>query len=334
MGVPAGWQLDGVAGREAGTDEQVESGLTTFLTTGDIVVDYISTDFLGKHLGTSRIEYYWGIVFGMAIQCLSIDYQVFPSFKHFHSTFLFRLLHTLQIKHLDHETHILPYLGHIKDLAIQDTRFPAYSVDIDLPCDHTLQKLDSRGSTCSWMVGQTFHTLKECTLCNWDVSSEGLSVYKGVQVDMPACTKLEWAGSALAYTLFSHPNVQILQLYHLARPNEAFLKSLHNSLSNCLYLQELEIRIQYCSGLDSLIQFVFCDAQEQGVWCKIRSVELSFTDCDREQDTIFNEMVGQTQQYKKCWKDLTVSKRGHQTLIINSKWRCLTSGNVILKATM
>jgi hypothetical protein len=32
MGVPAGQQLDGAAGREAGTNEQVESGLTTFLT--------------------------------------------------------------------------------------------------------------------------------------------------------------------------------------------------------------------------------------------------------------------------------------------------------------
>jgi hypothetical protein len=32
MGVPAGRQLDSTAGREAGTDERVESGLTTFLT--------------------------------------------------------------------------------------------------------------------------------------------------------------------------------------------------------------------------------------------------------------------------------------------------------------
>jgi hypothetical protein len=32
MGVPAGRQLDGAAGREAGTDERVESGLTTFPT--------------------------------------------------------------------------------------------------------------------------------------------------------------------------------------------------------------------------------------------------------------------------------------------------------------
>jgi hypothetical protein len=33
MGVPAGRQLNGAAGREAGTDERVKSGLTTFLTT-------------------------------------------------------------------------------------------------------------------------------------------------------------------------------------------------------------------------------------------------------------------------------------------------------------
>jgi hypothetical protein len=39
MGVPAGRQLDGAAGREAGTNEQVESGLTTFLTAfGSLVI--------------------------------------------------------------------------------------------------------------------------------------------------------------------------------------------------------------------------------------------------------------------------------------------------------
>jgi hypothetical protein len=32
MGVPAGRQLDSAAGHEAGANEQVESGLTTFLT--------------------------------------------------------------------------------------------------------------------------------------------------------------------------------------------------------------------------------------------------------------------------------------------------------------
>jgi hypothetical protein len=42
MGVPAGRQLDGAAGREAGTDERVESGLTTFLTV--VVVRHTSGD--------------------------------------------------------------------------------------------------------------------------------------------------------------------------------------------------------------------------------------------------------------------------------------------------
>jgi hypothetical protein len=32
-----------------------------------------------------------------------------------------------------------------------------------------------------------------------------------------------------------------------------------------------QVRIEHCSGLDSLIQFIFCDAQEQGVWHDIRS---------------------------------------------------------------
>jgi hypothetical protein len=56
MGVPAGQQLDGAAGREAGTDERVESGLTTFLTAlhrsrdKTILIEVRSSEDPGSHL--------------------------------------------------------------------------------------------------------------------------------------------------------------------------------------------------------------------------------------------------------------------------------------------
>jgi hypothetical protein len=295
-------------------------------TTDDIVVDYISTEFLGKHLGTLKGGYYWGIVSGMVMQYLNIDYHEFPLFKQLHPTVLFRQLQTLRIKYLDHETYILPYLGQIKYLAIESTQIPAYSVNIDLPCVHTLQKLKLFNSTYSWMFGRTFHTLKKCTISTQYYLSEDLSVYKGVQVHMPACTKLRWLGSARAYPLFYHPNVQILELLDLDTHSQVILKSLHNSLSNCPCLQELRISTMHCSGLDSLIQFVFCDAQEQGVWGGIRTVELrqlSSTLGERVQYKHINEIVGQTQHYRKWWKEFTVSK--------GAPW---SYDRVILRATM
>jgi hypothetical protein len=273
-------------------------------TGNDIVVDYISTEFLDKHLGTSTSGYYWGIVSGMATQDLDISYHGFPLFNQLHSTVLFRQLQTLKFTGIDHETHILPYLVQIKHLEIWYTMIPVYSVDIDLPCVHTLQKLVLMGSTCSWMVGRTFHTLREYK----DFSGD-MSAYKGVQMHahMPACTKLEWSGSAVTYIPFSHPNVQILEPHPLATPDEAVFKDLHNLLSNCPCLQELKIETWDFSGLDSLIQFIFCDAQEQGVWQDIKSVELK-QHVSTSVDQVFNEKVGQTLHYEKWWKELTVSK--------------------------
>jgi hypothetical protein len=182
-------------------------------TADDMVVDYISTEFLGKHLGTSIQGYYWVIVSGMVTQYLDVHYHIFPLFTKLHSTVLFRQLQTLKFTGLGHEAHILPYLGQIKHLEISHTAIPAYSLHIDLPCVHTLQKLVLSYSKCSWMLGRTFHTLKEYTVYDLMGFDEDLSAYKGVQVHMPACTKLVLSGSAVAHTFFSCPNVQILELH-------------------------------------------------------------------------------------------------------------------------
>jgi hypothetical protein len=58
-----------------------------------------------------------------------------------------------------------------------------------------------------------------------------------------------------------------------------------------------------------LIQFVFFDAQEQGVWQDIRSVELKQDVFINGSDQVFNEWIGQTLHYKKWWKELTVNKQ-------------------------
>jgi hypothetical protein len=267
-------------------------------TTDNIVVEYISTEFLGKHLGTLKTGYYQRIVSGMVTRHLYINYYDFPLFKQLHSTVLFRQLQTLRFYSFYDEINILPYLGQIKDLAIQATRIPTYSVDIDLPCVHTLQKLELTDSTYSWMVGRTFHTLKEFTIFIPPNPSEDLLAYIGLQVHVPASTKLEWSGSVVDYMHVSHPNVQILKL-HVGTPNEVILKSLHNSLSNCAYLKELWITSYPCSGLDSLITFVFCDAWERGAWGDIRRVELKIEQSHFSfervgggyQDQIFNEIA-------------------------------------------
>jgi hypothetical protein len=177
-----------------------------------------------------------------------------------------------------------------------------------------------------WVVS-SHHTLRECTFVDCDNSSEDWSAYNRVQVHMPTCTKLYWSGSVVAYPLFFHPNVQIVDLLHLDPPDEVLLKSLHNYLSNCPCLQQLRIKIDECPGLDSLIQFVFCDAQEQGVWHEIRSVELNelfFFDSDaRDQDQNLKKIAGQTQPYQKWWKELALSRETD-----------LEIEQVIIKATM
>jgi hypothetical protein len=286
-------------------------------TADDIMVDYISTDCLDKHLGTSIQGYYQRIVSGMVTQCLDVNYHDFPLFTQLHSTILYSQLQTLKCRGPDHEAHILPYLEQIKHLEISYTEIPAYSLHIDLPCVHTLQELVLADSKCSWMLGRTFHTLKEYTFSQEMSFSEDLSAYKGVQVHMPACTQLELSGSAVAHTLFSHPNVQILELYPRGTPDEV-LESLRNSLSNCSCLQELRIEIHEISRLDSLIQFVFCDAREQGVWQDIRRVGLIQHVNISGLDQVFNEWIGQTLHYKKWWKELTVNKQAGVCVILSA----------------
>jgi hypothetical protein len=278
--------------------------------TKDVLVDYISTGYLDKYLGTTSNVYEQMVVRGMVTQHLIIAYHLTPLFQQLHSTILFRQLQGLQFYSLDNAVHILPYLKEIKELKIHTTRIPVYPLDIVFPCARTLQRLELFGSTISWMIGRTFKALQEFTF-QWRIgtSEEDLSGYKGQQVNMPACTKFEcWWGPA-TYSFISCPNVQSFQVVTdltLGGLDEGVLKSLHEFLLKSSCLQELKITIDYD---DSLIQFVLCGAQEQGVWKNIMSVEMKiWVSPFGPGYQSFNEMITHQQCYQKWWKEFTVTQ--------------------------
>jgi hypothetical protein len=179
-------------------------------TSDEIVMDYISMGYLYR-LGESRREYDQLIVSGMVTQQLYIPSDSIRLFKQLLSSGLFRQLRALKIWPTGHDQmHPLPYLGQLEELEIHKTRTPTYSLDISLPCVCSLQRLYLEYSTFSWMIGRTFKALKQCTFDSiWD---EDLSGFKGLQVGLPVCTKLEWNSYGMVdFTFLSCPNVQILQ---------------------------------------------------------------------------------------------------------------------------
>jgi hypothetical protein len=101
------------------------------------------------------------------------------------------------------------------------------------------------------MLGRTFKQLKECIIQDPHATSEDLSKCKELQVEMPACTRFEWAWADVnPFPFISSPNLQIL----VWNPSpglaldEAVLKSLHNFLLNCSCLQELDIMHHHQPG--------------------------------------------------------------------------------------
>ena len=136
-------------------------------TEDDILVDYISTGYLDKHLGTSGEGFDRRIVQGMAARSLWIHDRATLLFKQLHSTILFRYFLHLDFCRLDDDIHILPYLEQIKDLKVQRSRILAYSPDIDLPLIHTFQRLVLDSSPFRWMLGRTFKALNLTSTPLW-----------------------------------------------------------------------------------------------------------------------------------------------------------------------
>ena len=164
------------------------------------------------------------------------------------------------------------------------------------------------------MLGRTFEVLREFCIDGPSFASSNLLRNEGLQVDLPACTILQLEDCPMDYLRFlSCPNLQTLHWWQFSVWT-AFdfpaLNSLHEFLLKGSCLQTLYIVIYPHLGLDSLIQFVFCDAWEQGIWRDIRSVEVavSFFVSSWKESHSFIQMVGHQQDYEKYWKELTVTE--------------------------
>ena len=301
---------------------------------GDTVVDHASLSYLVEHPGMSTkdhdwslegYDYDWRIVSGMLTHRLSITTDAPPSFTRLHPTILFRSLQALEFS-CDGRVHILPCLEQIKELIISHGVIPAYSLNLDLPLVHTLHTLKSSFSTISWMIGRTFKVLKECVVDHVADTSEDLSRWNALQVNMPACATLEWKHTSVAFAPFtSSPNLQILQWSPRGRDfslDNTGLTALHNFLLDCSYLQAIEISIEHYLGLDSLIQLVFCDAWVGRALQGIKSVRVStlFTASPDEKSQFFNRMVQDERRYKKWWKEFTVENMGWRAVDMRTSY--------------
>jgi hypothetical protein len=277
----------------------------------DLAIDYISTRYQDRHLGISSKECDAMIVMGMATQCLAIYPPATPLFL-LHSTVLFRhLQHLKLICDSTYELPILPYLEQIKRLEVFQGSIPEYSLKIDLPLAHTLQRFILYFSTSSWMFGRTFRALIEL-LIDWSVPPhENLSRHEGLQVNLPACTTLMLKNCPINYFHFlSCPKIQHFH-WEERRLGITFdlmaLNSLHDFVFTLSCLKTLYIYAPQGLGIHSLIHFVFCGALEQGVWRDIRSVEVEIQyDNFSEASHLFDQTVG---RYEKWWKTFTVTKK-------------------------
>ena len=293
-------------------------------TANDIVVDYISAGYLDRHYGLQTQTSDAMIVSGMATQHLVIESFTTPLFR-LSSTVLFRQLQDLEVRYnYDHEIPILPCLEQIRRLKIRHGIVPAYPLSIDLPLVRTLQWLGLGHSTLSWMLGRTFQCLREFKVDKPLDLPENKSRHEALQVGLPACTTLDFRNVSVNYLrLLSCPNLQSLQGEpHSSESEFAFdqpaIKALHDFLHNCSRLRTLEFLIARVLELDSLMQFVFCDAWEQGVGRDIKSVQVKISLIDsssNDENQFFSQMVLQQRIYEKRWNMFTVTRKGWPMIV-------------------
>ena len=238
--------------------------------TDDIVVDYINTGYLHGGYESQRQSHDALIVVGMITRRLVIETASAPLFR-LSSTVLFRQLQDLEVNfNEDYEIPIIPFLEQIRRLKIWHGIIPAYPLSIDLPLVRTLQWFKLSFSTLSWMLGRTFKSLREFKLDIPLGLPENGPWHEGLQVDLPACTILDFGGIPMNCLQFlSCPNVQYLQWDEQSVVNFAFnqaaLKALHDFLHNCPCVQTFEMLTGHNLGMESFLRFLVCDAWEQGV---------------------------------------------------------------------
>jgi len=234
----------------------------------DVAVDYTSTGYLDEHLGVSGKEHDAMIVRAIFTRGLVIPFLDTPLLALYSTALIRQLQHLEIICYSDHEILILPYLEQIERLETWSGFIPEYPLNRDLPLTNTLQWLKLCLSTPYWMLGRTFNALREFTIDQPPDKPENHSRREGLQVDLPACTKLELMYCPIEYPRFlSCSNVQILRWSQ--RASQTFdlgaFNSLHDFLSNLSCLKNLYIYVPPGLGRDSLIDFVCCGASEHGM---------------------------------------------------------------------
>ena len=279
-------------------------------TSDNIVVDYTSTGYLEKHLGISRQADDETIIRGILTQEV-IEYGLSPIFDNYHSSLLFRQLQVLVLDcDQSPEINILPYLEQIKELRISDCTIPEYSLDINLPLVHTLEYLMLDYSMSTWMSGRVFKALKRIIIDYWQYCD-----HIDLQLDIPACTELEWIDQVAAPSFFC-VNLQKFSWRNNVVDFEVEFRPLFDFLLNCPCLQHFDCLLPHES--DSVIQFVFCDAQEQGVWKDIKSVKVELFGMDNDEIETVTQKYEHEQHVEKWWKEFTVSSGDESAIFMAS----------------
>ena len=287
----------------------------------DLAVDYTSTDYLDKHLGISSKEHDATIVRAIVTRGLAIAFPDTPLLALYSITLFRQLLHLELTCESNHEILVLPYLEQIERLEIWSGSIPEYSLNLDLPLTHTLRWLRLHSSTSSWMLGRTFKALREFLVTFPQDEPENHSRPEGLQVGLPACSKLDLFHCPTEYLrILSCSNVQILRWSRSFQTFDvAAFNSLHDLLFNLSSLQNLYIVVCQGLGIDSLIQFVFCGASEDGGWRNIRSVTVDILfNSSSEVSHRFDQTVGHQPHYEKWWKSFTVTIKYSTTVTITA----------------
>jgi len=272
----------------------------------DVMVDYTSTGYLDKHLRISSKECDATIVKAIVIRRLAIALPDTPLLALYSTTLFRQLLHLELTSKSNHDILILPYLEQIERLKISIGSISEYSLNLDLPLTHTLQWLTLHRSTSSWMLGRTFNSLSDFWVGFPPDEPENHSRHEGLQVGLPACTTLGLLCCPTEYLrILSCSNVQVLHWFQNSFHafDLAVFNSLHDFLCNLYCLRNLNISVPPGLGTDSLVDFVFYEASERGVWRDITSVKVDINfKSSSEASHYLDQRVGNWQRYKKWWK--------------------------------
>ena len=108
-------------------------------------------------------------------------------------------------------------------------------------------------------------------------------------------------------------NIQKFSWRNLEQDDLVDFRLLFDFLLNCPCLQYLDCLLRYES--DSVIQFVFCDAQEQGIWKDIRTVKVEFWGMKVDEIENVTQKYEHAQHVERWWKEFTFSSSQHAYIV-------------------